>query len=201
MSEENIISWSPDYNLKFSDFQKEEDFRLSDDKKRGYREGFCHVVYGITMNFKFSADKKKFSVSDIILKTEFDRKKSYFDKSIIKKQNLSKEKIDYLVLHEQGHFDLHEEIRPKLRKKLISICTGRLFETRGSTDEEIEDNAYEDAFKFFEPTFKEILQNEAKQIQDRYDEETNHSINEKRQTEYNQHFKQFRKIASRKKRD
>lgn len=46
--------------------------------------------------------------------------------------------MDYWILHEQGHFDLHEEIKIKMENKIISRCKGIVFDTNGSTETEIE---------------------------------------------------------------
>lgn len=47
MSDEDIISWSPNYSLKFSDFQKDEDFGKSVVKGRNRRDGFSYVLYDL----------------------------------------------------------------------------------------------------------------------------------------------------------
>lgn len=196
MSDEDIISWSPNYSLKFSDFQKDEDFGKSVVKGRNRRDGFSYVLYDLDFKLKFSNDKRKFMISKIKLETQFDRKKSYFNKDIVKNKNWSKEKMDYWILHEQGHFDLHEEIKIKMENKIISRCKGIVFDTNGSTETEIEKNAYENASKFIQPIYNEISLKDAQKIQNFYDEETNHSLNVKKQIQYNQHFKRLRQIAN-----
>lgn len=86
--------------------------------------------------------------------------------SFSKSKSWGLHKTDYILLHEQGHFDIAEIFARKLNKKMGE-------------------------YKFNEATFKDDLRNlyqslmtEKDAFQNQYDEETNHSIKKEKQAEW-----------------
>lgn len=75
-------------------------------------------------------------------------------------------KTDYILRHEQGHFDIAEVFARKLHKKMSEYKFNR--------------RTYQ---KDLKKIYDEVTQ-EKEEIQNSYDEETNHSINKKKQTEW-----------------
>ncbi len=75
-------------------------------------------------------------------------------------------KTPYILSHEQGHFDIAEIFARKLYQKMSEYRFDR--------------RSYE---KDLKKIYQEIL-DEKKEMQDEYDEETNHSINKEKQGEW-----------------
>ena len=75
-------------------------------------------------------------------------------------------KTDYILRHEQGHFDIAEVFARKLHKKMSEYKFNR--------------RTYQ---KDLKKIYDEVTQ-EKQEIQNSYDEETNHSINKKKQAEW-----------------
>jgi len=75
-------------------------------------------------------------------------------------------KTAYILSHEQGHFDIAEVFARKLYKKMLDYKFDR---------------------KNYQKDLKKIYQDildEKKEMQEKYDEETNHSINKDKQAEW-----------------
>ena len=75
-------------------------------------------------------------------------------------------KTDYILRHEQGHFDIAEVFARKLHKKMSEYKFNR--------------RTYQ---KDLKKIYDEVT-DEKEEIQNSYDEETNHSINRKKQAEW-----------------
>ena len=120
MIDENIVYWSPDCELKLSDFKKE-----FDEKDR---HTFSYIGYDPSFEIKYNEDKTKFVIDNISLKTIFWRDKSFFNHIMAKNYSVPPRDIDYLILHEQVHFDLSEELRPKIEREITSQCKGKIFQ-------------------------------------------------------------------------
>lgn len=75
-------------------------------------------------------------------------------------------KTAYILSHEQGHFDIAEVFARKLNKKMKEYVFNR--------------RTYQKELK---KIYQDIL-NEKEEIQNRYDKETNHSINKEKQAEW-----------------
>lgn len=86
--------------------------------------------------------------------------------SFSKKKSWGLHKTAYILAHEQGHFDIAEVFARKLNKKMSSYVFNK--------------NTYE---KELGKIYKDILE-EKQALQNKYDDETNHSINKEKQTEW-----------------
>ena len=191
MSDENTIFWSSDYELKLSDFKKEHDEKD--------RKAFSYIQYNIDPKLEYNEDRTKYFIKEISLQTKFLRDRSFFNRIKAKNDGISQETIDYVILHEQGHFDLAEDLLPKIQRIIESQCKGKTFPTRGSNFEEIDYNANGEADAFIVPVYNRVILEDWKKEQlDVYDYETNHGKIKSEQDKYNARFKQFRKIKSKK---
>ena len=97
---------------------------------------------------------------ELVIYSYFDKKQSWVNKD---------EKKDKLLQHEQLHFDLTELHCRKFKKAIL--------ERKFKTAEEVNE-AVKDLFK--------ILNDQLNKQHDRYDKETDHSINEAEQTLWNE---------------
>jgi hypothetical protein len=189
------IVWSPNYTLNMSNFKKKFDDKPSVIKGIMKRIAVSYLLYDIDFDLKFTEDKKKFRINKIKLQTLFDQDYSYLNLKELKIQNVSQKEIDFLILHEQGHFDLREILKSKMERDIASKSKGKIFTTKGSDFQEIEHNANVKAGKFLQPLYEKISQ-DVKKHEDLYDKKTNHGRNKQKQIQYNRQFKQFRKIRT-----
>jgi hypothetical protein len=192
LDDDNYLEWDPKYNLSPSDFRKEFDDKKSVIPGQMGRTAVSFLAYVPSFQLEFTKDFKKFSFRNFKLITIFVRNNSFFDLQKAKDENRTSKEIDFLILHEQGHFDLAEYLRPRLETYCSSLCKGRLFETTGSTQNEIEFFARNHTNYYLEPILKKIHEN-MKQEQMIYEKHTDHGRIEKNQLEYNQKWANFRK--------
>jgi hypothetical protein len=138
------ISWTADYHLKWDDFKA----------KVAVGNKFSALTHsGFTASYSSVGNKVDFNVQSTMER----------DKSWVKPEK----KTDYLLKHEQGHFDITEIFTRKLRKRLVE----KKFKS-----------------KTFESEYHSIYENTLKELhseQEKYDDETEHSIAEKKQEEWN----------------
>lgn len=139
--DEELIQWAENKKLTWSDYKGKVD------RTTGAAASTATYL-GIDYNFSPRGLTYKITCS-------FSRNKSW-----------GLHKNEYILSHEQAHFDISEIFARKLNKKMI-------------------------AYKFDPNTYKEDLRkiyedvlNEKESMQNRYDEETNHSINKEKQAEW-----------------
>jgi len=138
---EEIINWNENQKLSWADYQGK--------AKTGSDAAASTSTYlGIEYNFTRNGFDYKITCS-------FSKSKSW-----------GLHKTDYILAHEQGHFDIAEIFARKLNKRMSE-------------------------YVFNKNTFKEDLKklylsltDEKDSFQNKYDEETNHSINKVKQTEW-----------------
>ncbi len=140
------ISWSSDYSLKWTDFQGIPDMNYAGDALTS-----AIIIYEV--NAVENDEKFDFKVNCF-----FDKKKSW-----VKKNKSS----DYLLKHEQLHFDIAEIYSRKMQKQ---------FNEHHFTF----DNLKKDAWKIYDH-----LTDEWSKEEKLYDKETNHSKNTEKQKEWN----------------
>ncbi|HWR33133.1 MAG TPA: DUF922 domain-containing protein [Chitinophagaceae bacterium] len=103
------------------------------------------------------------SIEYNITSTSFGYKiKSRFSKT----RSWGLHKTDYILAHEQGHFDIAEIFARKLNKRMSEY----IFDWK---------NYKQDLKKIYQD-----VMDEKEEIQNKYDEETNHSINKEKQEEW-----------------
>ena len=139
--DEELISWNPETKLTWADYKGQ--------AKTDTDAAASTATYlGIEYNFNNKGFDYKITCS-------FSRTKSW-----------GLHKTDYILVHEQGHFDIAEIFARKLNKKMSE-------------------------YKFNKNNFKDDLKkiyltitSEKEEMQNEYDRETNHSIYKEKQAEW-----------------
>jgi len=174
MENDDIITWSKNHLLKWSDFKAEVNPSI-------YEDSFSTIKYHHTwtVDSEIKDGKIYFLISNIQITTQFLRHLSW-----VRLQNASSD----LLKHEQGHFDLAESLKSSFVKKIENKFKGVKFPTRGQNEEQRKQFAREDSgvmiIKELEQYF-EILSNSRK----KYDAETEFGQNFFRQKEYDEKLK------------
>jgi len=140
------IIWSADYRLKWEDFQGKPDLKY---------EGDALTSSGIIYECEYKSESNKFKFNIICY---FDKKKSWVKKD---------KNTDYLLNHEQVHFDITEVFARRLKKELGE----RTFTTA---------NVKREVSAIYNRIMKEWTAEE-----NLYDKETKHSKIKEKQKEWN----------------
>ena len=177
MSQNDVISWSKDYFLTWSDFQAESNPAVFEDVHSTIKYRCTWTVHSDS-----AGDQIRFFIENIALITEFYPKLSW----VRQPQATSK-----LLKHEQGHFDLAELLKPKLMIQIQSIFTGKHFPTRGQNQEQQKQFAREDSGLLIAKEI-EKLEKYLFEKQEEYDRETNYGQSLTKQQEYDDMFKNLR---------
>ncbi|WP_255486712.1 hypothetical protein [Candidatus Nitrosotenuis sp. DW1] len=135
-----------------------------------------HIVTG---------SKFKFKIRDMHLRAIFIPDFSWVMKNISNKNSI------LLLKHEQGHFDLAEEITRKTRIKIINRFQNKIFTVKGKNENEAKKDAVLQVTKIRKEIESE-LQKEFKYQEAKYDDKTNHGLILKYQEEYNKRFEKLR---------
>ena len=183
MSEHNEIDWSKDYLLEWSDFQREVNIRSIHVAESSIKYWATYTIVPDNANAP-----TKCSFSKIQLIPQFQKNFSW-----VRKQDIEDPKISALLLkHEQGHFDLAEELRPQIIEKIQNELMEKEIAVRGTTEVQMMDNAKKDA----EVLMMISIEKWKKEIFDKarviYDVETKHGVTIPKQEEYNKRFNKLR---------
>lgn len=139
--DENLLKWSATRKLTWDDYKANP---VSESDAAASTTTLLSIEYNITSsNFSYK------------IKSRFSKNRSW-----------GLHKTNYILRHEQGHFDIAEVFARKLHKKM---------------------GEYKFNKKTFQKDLKKIydeVTEEKGKIQNLYDEETNHSINKKKQAEW-----------------
>jgi hypothetical protein len=175
-----VIIWKKAQILKWSDFKKKPD----PDAKASASSAIGFESKPLIEHIK-TGSKFKFKIKDMQLHAVFLPDFSWVMK------NVSEKRSTLLLKHEQGHFDLAEEITRKTR-----IKTTKRFENRAFiVNRKNEDEAKKDAIFQVTKKRKEIdrkLQKELKSQETKYDDKTNHGLIIEYQERYNKRFEKLR---------
>jgi len=174
MSEDDVIAWSPDTFLSWSDFKAEP-------HPATYQDAISQIKYNPT--WKLISEKMGkdvfFKISDVVLKTQFLKNLSWV------KAKFATEK---LLEHQQGFFDLAEELRPLITDKIAEKFYNKKYLVRGSNEAERLQYAQEDSATLIrdllDKLYEEIYLKEAQN----YESETEYGENEVKQESYNFRF-------------
>ena len=137
----SILYWSKDKKLSWSDYL------ASPDSKS---DAAACTTTQLTVEYLFSKNKFSFRI------------KSFF----IKSTSWGRHKTEFILSHEQGHFDIAEIFARKLNKEL--------------SEYQFNNKTYQ---KDLKDIYDEIVAAKTA-MQDEYDFETNHSINKEKQNEW-----------------
>jgi len=176
-----VLIWNKTRLLKWTDFEKKPDSKskASASSAIGFQSQplIEHIKTGIKFQFK---------IGDMQLHAVFIPSLSWVVK------NLSKKNSTLLLKHEQGHFDLAEEITRKTKSSAAKRFHGRAFIANGKN----EDRAKKDAIYQVTKIRKKIdgmLQMKLKDQQTKYESITNHGLIKGHQERYNKRFEKLRK--------
>jgi hypothetical protein len=175
-----VIIWKKTRVLKWQDFKKKPDLesKASASSAIGFESKpfIEHIKAG---------NKFRFKIKDMRFNAVFIPDKSWVMK------NVSKEDSKLLLKHEQGHFDLAEEITRKTRRKTTNRFHDRLLIVQGKNEK----IAKKDAILQADGIRKKIedkLQSEFKSQETKYDYKTNHGLITEYQEKYNKRFEKLR---------
>jgi len=173
MSENNVVVWSNDTFLKWSDFEAESNSATFEDS-----HSIIKYRYTWTVNSNEMKDQILFFIENIQLSVEFQ--------SVLSWVRLSQANDD-LLKHEQGHFDLAELVIRENLEKLKNKFHEKQFPTRGKNEEQRKQFAKHDSGKMIAEEV-EKLEEILSQRRREYDEQTNFGQNLEKQLEYNSIF-------------
>ncbi len=173
MSENDILVWSNDSFLRWSDFNAESNPAAFEDS-----HSIIKYRHTWTVNSDKIGSQVLFFIENIQLSVEF-----YPDLSWVRTLHIN----DDLLKHEQGHFDLAELVKRENLEKLQNKFYQKQFPTRGKNEDQRKQFAKEDSGRMIAIEvykLEEILS----QRHQEYDEQTNFGQNLEKQSEYNSMF-------------
>lgn len=173
MNEKNILPWHKDKFLSWSDFKAESNHAV-------YEDSHSYINYHCTwtVNSEKIENDIMFSIIDIQLHVHF-----HFNLSWVRESEIS----DALLLHEQGHFDLAEQLREEYLSKIQNIFSDKKYHTRGQNESQQKQFAKEDSGKLISKEI-EKLENLFTEKRNEYDKLTNFGHNSDEQLKFNQIF-------------
>ncbi len=177
MSENNLLVWSNDTFLRWSDFKAESNSAAFEDS-----HSIIKYRYTWTVNSDKLGNQILFFIENIQLSVEFHPVLSWVRPS---------QANDALLKHEQGHFDLAELVKRENHEKLKSKFHEKQFPTRGKNEEQRKQFAKQDSGKMIAQEV-EKLEEILSQRRQEYDEQTNFGQNLEKQLEYNSIFDELR---------
>jgi len=177
MSEINVLVWSNDSFLRWSDFNAESNPSAFEDS-----HSVIKYRYTWTVNSEKIGSQVLFFIENIQLSVEF-----YPALSWVRTLQTN----DDLLKHEQGHFDLAELTKRENLEKLQNKFHEKEFPTRGKNEEQIKQFAKEDSGKMIAIEV-EKLEEILSQKRQEYDVQTNFGHNLEKQSEYNSIFDRLR---------
>lgn len=179
MSQNNIISWSKDCFLNWSNFQAESNPAAIEDAHSTIK---YHITW--TVNSDSVGNQIRFFIENVDLTAEFHPLLSWVRQPQATPQ---------LLKHEQGHFDLAELLRPKITEQIQNVFAEKKFPTRGQNQEQQKQFAREDSglmiAKEVEKWEKYLFEK-----QEEYDKQTNYGQIIEKQEEYDDTFKKLRNL-------
>ena len=177
MSEDDIIEWSVENSLSWSDFKAEANLGAYEDS-----HSFIKYHYTWTVTSDNVGPKIVFFIENIQLFTQFHCVLSWVRSN---HENAS------LLNHEQGHFDLSELIKLQHIDELKNKFKGKYYPTRGQNEEQRKQFAKEDSGKMIIKEIEKLEKILSEKRKD-YDEETEFGTNQKMQSEYDSVFSKLR---------
>tara|TARA_B110001454_G_scaffold193567_1_gene194530 strand:- start:214 stop:744 length:531 start_codon:yes stop_codon:yes gene_type:complete len=173
VSKNDVLVWSENYSLKWSDFKAESNPAIFEDSHSTIKYGFTWIVDSDKLN-----EKIVFLIDNIKLTVEFHPLLSWVRTS---------EFNDNLLKHEQGHFDLAELLRRDYDKIFKHKFYHKVFPTRGQNDAQRKQFAKEDSGRMISNEVDKlniILTKKRKE----YDVETEYGKNIQNQLKYAEIF-------------
>ena len=173
MSKKDLVVWSKDRLLSWSDFKAESNPAIFENSHSYIR---YHCTW--TVNSEKIGRQIWFYIEKLQIHVHFHTLLSWIRESEIS---------DSLLSHEQGHFDLSETLRQEYIKGIQDVFYEKKFPTRGQNEEQRKQNAKEDSGILISQEIEkleEILSKKRKE----YDTLTNFGNNQLEQQKFNQTF-------------
>ena len=174
VSSSDIVFWSSDYCLNWSDFRAESNPAIFEDSHSFIKYGFTWIIDSDKLN-----ENVVFLINEIKVSVEFHPLLSWVRES---------ELNDDLLHHEQGHFDLAEMLKREYDKTLKNKFYDKSFPTRGQNEAQQKQFAKEDSSKMISTEIDNLTEILRKKRND-YDLETEYGHNVLNQTKYDKIFK------------
>jgi hypothetical protein len=177
MEDKDIITWSKDYFLNWSDFKAQSN-------PSSFEDSSSHIQfhYTWTVNSEMVDGIIYFLIDDIKLYAQFFRHLSW-----VRENQTTLE----LLKHEQGHFDLAESLRPIITEEIQNEFSDKKFPTRGKNDDQRKQHAREDSRLMIIKELEKWV-DDFSQKRKKYDEETEFGHNLNKQNEYDKKFNDLR---------
>ncbi|MGB9003250.1 MAG: hypothetical protein WCC52_05545 [Nitrosotalea sp.] len=176
-----VLIWNKTRFLKWNDFEKKPDPKSKASASSAIGFESQPIIEHIKTETKF-----KFKIGDMQLNAVFIPGLSWVVKSISKKNSI------LLLKHEQGHFDLAQEITRKTRINTTKRFQNRVFVAKGKNEDKAKKYAISQVTKM-RKKIDGTLQKELKSQQTKYEDNTNHGLIKEYQEEYNKRFDKLRK--------
>jgi hypothetical protein len=177
MDKKDIVLWSEDYLLSWSDFKSEPNPAV-------FQDSLSTITYHPTwtVNSEMIQGKVFYLIETIQLDTQFLRHLSW-----VREQQATNQ----LLKHEQGHFDLAESFKHKIIAELKQKLIGKKFPTRGQNDDQRKQFAREDSGMIISKEL-DLFTKELEKLRETYDEETEYGANLEKQKSYSDVFDSLR---------
>ncbi len=176
-----VITWNKDYLLKWEDFKNNSNYEIPASARSAVGLESHPDIQLIVTKTKF-----KFKINTMGIRAIFIP-----DASVVIKERVSEQGNAVLLRHEQGHFDLVEEIARKANLRLDPQFQNKTFTVKGKTPEEAQKEAMQQA-TIMSNEILEGLRKEFHFQETKYDDETNHGRIIEKQEEYNTRFEKLR---------
>ena len=177
MSSNDVIPWSKDYCLKWSNFKAESNPAIYEDSHSFIKYTFTWMIDSDKLNQEIF-----FLINQIKISVEFHPLLSWVRNSEVN---------DSLLKHEQGHFDLAEILKMDYYKILKNKFDKKVFPTRGQNDAQRKQFAKDDSGKMISIEINKLSDILIKKREE-YDVETEYGKNILNQSEYDEIFKKIK---------
>ena len=176
----NIIIWSQTRNLKWSDFKKKSHFKSKASANSAIGFESEPIIDHIETGGKF-----KFRIIDLRVNAIFIPSFSWVSKTVLSRDR------KLLLKHEQGHFDLAEELVRKSKEETYVFLRKKVFDVEGKNKSTAKNNTILQVTKI-RKKIEDKLTKELKSEETTYDLKTNHGLIKLQQEKYNKRFKKLR---------
>lgn len=173
MSKKDLVVWSKDRFLSWSDFKAESNPAI-------FENSHSYIRYHCTWTVSSEKIGRQiwFYIENLQIHVHFHALLSWIRESEIS---------DSLLLHEQGHFDLSETLRQENIERIQDIFYEKRFPTRGQNEEQRKQNAKEDSSILISQEIEKLEKILSKKRKE-YDALTNFGDDQLEQQKFNQTF-------------
>ncbi len=179
MDEKDIVDWSPQKFLNWDDFKAEPNPAL-------YQDAYSKIHYAYTWTLKSEkmGSDVFFYIDKIYLTTQFLKHLSWVRPKLATEQ---------LLRHQQGFFDLAEELRPKITQLLEEKLAHKRHPTSGKNEEESKQYARENSGMLIKTELDRLYHDVFLSGVKTYESDTEYGENTSKQEEYDRRFEKLRK--------